>query len=396
MGRIATLIVVLLSLTGTILSPPAQAASVTHIYDLNGTLTDSLGGPSLVPAGGTLTATGYAFGANQGLGLAGGLLDGGSYSIELIFNFSNLNGDRRILDFKSTDTGLYTDFSALMFFISNVPNSQAIIGPSGAFVPGQDVHLVLTRDAISGTVVGYINGVQQISFTDAGGNAVFNDNLIHFFIDDTVEASAGVVDRIRIYDGALTGAQVTDLFNGARPPGLPGSEITSVGPARLWIGLRNSDDVGLRVDLRAELLVNGSTAADGSLRSVSSGSSGFGNAIFNTVPLSLPEGFTVLPDVELSLRVSIRRTCSGAGHNSGTVRFWYNGQPVDTGAARDAGSRFSVTVDGSVTNYLLRSGFDLETVAGSSRLFLDTTVDSKKPCPNRPFTEMGTWSIALP
>ena len=298
MGRIATFTVVLLILTGTMLSPPAQAASVTHIYDLNGTLTDSLGGPSLVPAGGTLTATGYVFSANQGLGLAGGVLDGASYSIELIFNFSNLNGDRRILDFKSTDTGLYTDFSALMFFISNVPNSQAIIGPSGAFVPGQDVHLVLTRDAISGTVVGYINGVQQISFADAGGNAVFNDNLIHFFIDDTVEASAGVVDRIRIYDGALSGAEVTDLFNGGRPPGLPGSEITSVGPARLWIGLRNGDDVGLRVDLRAELVLNGSTVAEGSLPNVSSGGSGFAKAMLNSIPLNLPDGFTLLPDDE--------------------------------------------------------------------------------------------------
>ena len=225
------------------------------------------------------------------MSLKGGLLDGASYSIELSFNFSNVGGDRRILDFKnlSTDTGLYTDNSALMFFISNFPNSQVIIGPSGAFVPGQDVQLVFTRDAISGTVVGYINGAQQISFTDASGLAIFSatDNIIQFFIDDTFEASAGVVDRIRIYDGALTGAQVTDLFNGGPPPGL-GSEVTSVGPSSLWIGLRNSDDIGLRVDLRAELLLNASTVAAGSLPNVSSGSSGFGKAILNTVPLSLP------------------------------------------------------------------------------------------------------------
>ena len=172
--------------------------------------------------------------------------------------------------------------------------------------------------------------------------------------------------------------------------------MTAVGPVSLWIGLRNSDDVGLRVDLRAELLLNASTVASGTLPIVSSGSSGFARAILNSIPLNLPDGFTLLPDDELSLRVSIRRTCSGAGHNSGTVRLWYNGQSVDTGVPRDAGSRFSVTVDGSITNYFLRSGFDLETVAGSSRLFLDTTVDSKKPCPDRPFTEMGTWSLAFP
>jgi hypothetical protein len=155
----------------------------------------------------------------------------------------------------------------------------------------------------------------------------------------------------------------------------------------------------LRVDLRAELLLDGSTLAEGSLRSllnVSSGGSGFAKAILNSIPLNLPDGLTLLTDDELSLRVSMRRTCSGAGHNSGAVRLWYNGQPVDSGAARDAGTRFRITADGTITNYFLRSGFDLETIAGSSRLFLDTTVDSKKLCPNRPFTEMGTWSITLP
>ena len=39
--------------------------------------------------------------------------------------------------------------------------------------------------------------------------------------------------------------------------------LTAVGPAKVWIGLKNSDDVGLRLDLRAELLVNGTVAASG-------------------------------------------------------------------------------------------------------------------------------------
>ena len=54
--------------------------------------------------------------------------------------------------------------------------------------------------------------------------------------------------------------------------------LTAVGPAKVWIGLKNSDDVGLRLDLRAELLVNGTVAASGTFNNVSSGSSGFNNA----------------------------------------------------------------------------------------------------------------------
>jgi hypothetical protein len=78
-------------------------------------------------------------------------------------------------------------------------------------------------------------------------------------------------------------------------------EVTAVGPASRWIGVRNGDDVGLRVDLRAELLLNASTVASGTLPNVSSGSSGFAKAILHRIPLILPEGFAILPDDTLSL-----------------------------------------------------------------------------------------------
>ena len=48
-------------------------ASLSHLYTLNGTLTDQLGGPSLVADGGVLSATRYSFGPNQGLELTGAL-----------------------------------------------------------------------------------------------------------------------------------------------------------------------------------------------------------------------------------------------------------------------------------------------------------------------------------
>ena len=45
----------------------AQATVPTHLYELNNSYADSLAGPALSNFGGTLGATSYSFGADQGL-----------------------------------------------------------------------------------------------------------------------------------------------------------------------------------------------------------------------------------------------------------------------------------------------------------------------------------------
>lgn len=166
-------------------------------------------------------------------------------------------------------------------------------------------------------------------------------------------------------------------------------------PAQLWVGLKNSDDVGLRLDLKAELFLDTTgnpLIATGEVDNVRSGSSGFNNAQINSVFLNLvvPVGFG--PAGNFLLRVSVRRTCSGGGHASGTARLWYNGRAIDTGSARDAGSRFDVTQGGVNSEEYLRTGFALSTSEGTSRTFIDKFVDNKTPCPSRPFVSFGTWS----
>ena len=44
----------------------SQAATPSHLYELNGSFADTFGGPSLVSNGGTLGASSYSFGANLG------------------------------------------------------------------------------------------------------------------------------------------------------------------------------------------------------------------------------------------------------------------------------------------------------------------------------------------
>lgn len=173
--------------------------------------------------------------------------------------------------------------------------------------------------------------------------------------------------------------------------------MTSVGPAKIWVGLRNSDDVGTRVDLLAEVFADTSKVAEGRVNNVATGRSGFNNAIPQSIPLSLLSHDTVIPHgSSVKLSVSVRRTCSGPGHVSGTPRLWYNGQPTDSGSRRDAGSRLPIVLDSAAKTYFLRTGLLLGPTAGAAKSSIEVFVDSKTACPDRPFKPFGTWSVTLP
>jgi CSLREA domain-containing protein len=60
-------------------------------------------------------------------------------------------------------------------------------------------------------VVGYVDGIQQFSFSDTSGDAVIDaNNALRFFRDNQSgsEHSAGSVARIRLYDTALTAVEI--------------------------------------------------------------------------------------------------------------------------------------------------------------------------------------------
>jgi hypothetical protein len=137
----------------------------------------------------------------------------------------------------------------------------------------------------------------------------------------------------------------------------------------------------------------------GQLADAAAGGSDFSDANLTTVSLALNSVTDVPAGAALSLRVSVRSSCSvkRAG-NSGIARLWYNGQPIDTGnpSRRDPGSRFDATIGGTNSIYFLRPGFTLATNAGASRQSIDATVSDSTACPARPFTPFGTWSITFP
>ena len=178
------------------------------------------------------------------------------------------------------------------------------------------------------------------------------------------------------------------------------SLLTELSPSKAWIGIKNSDDVGLRVDLRAEvfLRIDGVTTlvGQGELLNQSTGSSGFNNAILKTTTLALTGGAVqVEAGAPMEFKLSVRRTCSGGGPVSGTVKLWYNGQAIDAGPTRDAGSRFDATINRYTKDYFLREGLTLGTAAGTSRLSIDKFVNSSVACSGsgRPFTSFGTFTL---
>jgi hypothetical protein len=206
------------AITTLCLTGMAQAAAVVHDYQLNGTLADALGGPSLTPinaggADGSIGATGFSFPANAGLQLSNGLFNVATYSIEMSFSFDAITSWRRIIDFKnrSTDLGLYNFNGDIQFY----PYTTG----AAIFSPGGMVNIIITRDDATDAFNIYANGVNVLALDDTSGDAVFSTpgQLVNFFRDDTVvanEASSGFVDQIRFYDGVLTAREAACLQTG--------------------------------------------------------------------------------------------------------------------------------------------------------------------------------------
>jgi hypothetical protein len=157
--------------------------------------------------------------------------------------------------------------------------------------------------------------------------------------------------------------------------------------AGIWLGVKNSDSNGLRFDVKAEVFINGSKIGEGETNDVAGGSSGFNKAKLDSI--ALPFLGTKSPEDTLSITLSVRRTCFGGGHNAGTARLWFNDA--------QANSSLSASFEDGTSELFLRSGFALATSPGSGpKQTIDVNVDSKSPCPDRPFKPFGTWSLTFP
>jgi hypothetical protein len=197
------------------------SANLVADYHMNGSLASSVGSaPALVDIGtnsfvsesvDATTCNVLSFPQGNGLSLAtNGVISSDTYSLVLLFRFDNVSSYRKIADFKNgtQDQGLYTLSDTLVFYADAFGIHDVI--PANTYV-----QVVLTRDGATKQVTGYVDGTQEIQFTDTNDDAVIDSaNTLRFFIDDQVtggEESAGAVARIRLYDGVLTPSEVSAL-----------------------------------------------------------------------------------------------------------------------------------------------------------------------------------------
>lgn len=134
---------------------------------------------------------------------------------------------------RASDTGLY-DYGTTMRFYN------VATGPGGVFADNTFASVVLTRNGSTKAVTRYVNGVQQIQFTDNSNLALVSSNVLHFLEDDLTtsgEQSAGLVNRIQIYNGELTAAEAAALtglgtgnpIGGVPEPSTMGLLVSAIG-----------------------------------------------------------------------------------------------------------------------------------------------------------------------
>jgi hypothetical protein len=163
-------------------------------------------------------------------------------------------------------------------------------------------------------------------------------------------------------------------------------QLTELASSKVWLGLKNSDDVGTKFDLLAEVLVDGSVVSSGQLNNVRGGSSGFNNAVLRTINQALSGPLDLCAGSQLSLRLSVRIAVGVSGHRSGTARLWFNDTAAD--------SRLEASIDGAPVSIYLRDAFMLEPSAGAGpKETIDVFVD--RLVNGNPFKPFGTWEMGF-
>jgi hypothetical protein len=213
----------------------ASAATLKADYRFAGTRDSSCcGAPALADLGANSFVeelvdgspqTVLAFPLSSGVSIPAGVIPADSYSIAALFRLEDVSGFRRLVDFStsSTDRGLYNLNGQLNFY--PIVTGETFPPPIEA---NSYAHVVLTRNGATGEVIGYLDGNPEITFGDSNGDAVLQPGSdLRFFKDDTVvggEESAGAVARIRVYEGALTAAEVAAI-SGRTLADLPPPEV---------------------------------------------------------------------------------------------------------------------------------------------------------------------------
>ncbi len=142
-----------------------------------------------------------------------GLIPSKHYSVVMQFRLASAGTDEyaRILNptlpADDSDNGLYLYNSYLVWY-----DDDDISGTEGAVPPEKYVEIAFTRNT-AGKIRTYVNGEPDINYTEADAEAVIQNHLLRFFVDNSNdETSKGAVSRIRLYNDALTAKKVKRIY----------------------------------------------------------------------------------------------------------------------------------------------------------------------------------------
>lgn len=307
--------------------------------------------------------------SSNGVNLAGFLLSGNSFTP---VNFpgatdtipTKINDSGRIVGHygsSSGNNGFLLDagsFSSVAFPGANSTAADGINNP-GQIVGGY---------VIGGTFHGYLFNGGTFTTIDFPGSA--NTEI------------SGINDSGVIVGEYWDAPSQFPMHGFVATPSIASPQLTELGPANIWLGLKNSDDVGTKFDLLAEVFKNGALVGSGQANGLAGGSSGFNNAKLDVVNLVLFGVQDFAPGDTLSITLSVR--IAATGHRSGTARLWFNDSA--------ANSRFTATIGGVTNDYFMRSSFALGSTAGPGpKNTIDVFVD--RAMGGNPFKPFGTWTI---
>ena len=224
-----------LALAGLMAQAEADVTTdLINLYEFNGDFTDTLGnGLALVPNNVTTAFFGSGLWTWSGASAPGtGLIlnapasIAGTYSIAIRFEFSEVTGFRKVVDYQNqaSDSGFYLS-GGIPYLYPGAIGTTAV--PANTFVD-----LVLTRDGADSSFKTYVNGNQtpEISYTDSVGpyavaTLVSGNAQFRFFQNDifnsTEFSSGGTVSEIRVWDAPLAPSDIPNAFTVTPEPSAP-------------------------------------------------------------------------------------------------------------------------------------------------------------------------------
>ncbi len=257
-GETASAHIVLTELSGdleiTIEMPPEGEDGLVAYYPFNGNANDESGNSHHgVPVGAVLTEDrfghpdrAYEIAGNTGFNGSGIYVDipntihqQTSATISVwakIYNNCSGHGGA-VISFGRDNSGLYPGWVAIVcgeayheelaFLITRTgedDEQRLMTGIETSDLLGEYHHFAMTYDGVAGQLNGYLDselvGTMQVGpgeLSATGENAGVG---VHWYWDDPIIATRlnGIFDDVRVYDRALTGGEISDLYGAGEPP----------------------------------------------------------------------------------------------------------------------------------------------------------------------------------